>query len=124
LEKIHTDYNVYAKLCYGKEFWDEIGHSEVWVEVLNYLERWKKEIPDMPEIDFEKNAENTFAEIKDIDVSSFRKLFYNHAVCREILPILFPQNKVLQLLYNYYMKKADEKSIYKTLATRIKEIIV
>jgi hypothetical protein len=61
LEKMHADYNVYTKLCYGKEFWDEIGHPELWTELLNYLERWKK-IPDMPEIDFDKNAENTFTE--------------------------------------------------------------
>jgi hypothetical protein len=122
LEKIHSDYNVYTKLCYGEEFWDEIGHPEVWRELINYLERWKKEIPDMPSINFDDKPENTFEEIKDVDVSIFRRMFNNEEICREILPILFPENKVLRFLHKYFLQKAN-RSIYKTLADKIKEII-
>jgi hypothetical protein len=124
LEKIYSDYNVYTQLCYGKEFWDEIGHSEVWPELLNYLERWKKEIPDMPSINFDDDAKNTFEEIKDIEISVFRKMFNNKEICKEIIPILFSENRVLQLLYKYFMQKENQGSIYKTLANRIKEIMV
>lgn len=42
LAKIGADYNVYTKLCYGKELWDEIGQSEAWTELLFFLEKWKK----------------------------------------------------------------------------------
>jgi Holliday junction resolvase-like predicted endonuclease len=124
LEKIYMDYNVFTKLCYGKELWDEIGHSEVWTELLHFLECWKKEIPDMPSINFDDDAQNTFEEIKDIDASLFRKMFNNKEVCKEILPILFPENKVLKLLYKYFQEKSVERSIYQTLTNRIKEIIV
>lgn len=123
LEKIHADYNVYTKLCYGKGFWDEIGHPEVWTELLNFLERWKKEIPDMPSVNFDEDSKNTFDEIKDIDVSLFRKLFDNKEICKEILPILSPEGKVLELLHKYFLQKSEEKSIYKTLANKTKEII-
>ena len=123
LEKLHADYNVFTKLCYGKELWDEIGHSEVWAELLNYLEHWKKEIPDMPSINFDENAHNTFEEIKDIEVSVYRKLLNNGEICKEILPILFPEHKVLRLLYTYFAEKESQGSIYKTLVNRIKEII-
>ena len=123
LEKLHSDYNVYTRLCYGKELWDEISHSDVWTELLNYLERWKKEIPDMPSINFDDSPENTFAEIKDIEVSVFRKMFNNKEICNEILPILFPEKNVLRLLYKHFMQKENQASIYKTLVNRIKEII-
>jgi hypothetical protein len=113
LEKIHLDYNVYTQLCYGKELWDEIGHSEVWSELLNYLERWKKEIPDMPSINFDDDAKNTFEEIKDIEISVFRKMFNNKEICKEIIPILFSENKVLQSLYKYFMQKENQGHLWK-----------
>jgi len=84
LVKIQSDYNVFTKLCYGKDFWDEIEHPEIWNELLKYLERWKKEIPDMPSINFDEDAKNTFEEIKDIEVSVYRKLFNNNEICKEI----------------------------------------
>jgi hypothetical protein len=123
LGKIKADYNVYAKLCYGKELWDEIDHSEVWTELLVFLEKWKKEIPDMPSINFDDDVQNTFEEIKDVDISLLRKMFSNNEICEEILPILFPEKKVLQLLCKHFQAKSTEMSIYKTLANKIKEII-
>jgi hypothetical protein len=87
------------------------------------LECWKKEIPDMPSVNFDDDAKNTFEEIKDIEVSVFRTMFNNKEICKEIIPILFPENNVLQLLYEYFMQKENQGSIYKTLAKRIKEIV-
>jgi hypothetical protein len=123
LEKLHVDYNVYTKLCYGSEFWDEIGHPEVWAELLNFLERWKRGIPDMPSINFDDDARSTFDEIKDIDLPLFRRLFNNEEIRKEILPILFPQGKVLKLLHEYFLQNLSKGSIYKTLANKTKELI-
>ena len=123
LDKIHSDYNVFTKLCYGKDLWDEVGHPEVWDELLKYLKCWKKEIPDMPSVNFDDDAENTFEEIKEIDISIFRKMFNNNEICNEILPILFPEKKVLKLLYTYFIQKTNQGSIYKTLSGKINEII-
>lgn len=123
LGKIQSDYKVFTKLCYGKEFWDEIEHPEIWLELLNYLERWKFEIPDMPSINFDEDAKNTFDEIKDIDVSIYRKMLNNNEICKEILPILFPECKVFKLLNKYFEEKSEEKIIYKTLSFKIKELI-
>jgi hypothetical protein len=123
IAKIQSDYKIFAKLCYGKELWDEINHPEIWNELLKYLEKWKNEIPDMPSINFDENAENTFEEIKLIKVSSYRKLFNNKVVCKEILPILFPENKTLELLHKYFSKQEKQNSIYKTLSDKIIEYI-
>ena len=123
IKKIQSDYKIHAKLCYGKELWDEICHPEVWNELLNYLEKWKKEIPDMPSINFDDEAEKTFEEIKNIEASVFRKLFNNKIVCNEILPILFPKNESLELLYKHFSEHEKQNSIYKTLSYKIMEYL-
>jgi hypothetical protein len=123
IKNIHADYNVETKLCYGKEIWNEIGHPEVWEELLKYLKKWKDEIPEMPSINFDEDAQKTFEEIKDIDVPVFRKLFDNSEICKEILPTLFPEKKVLRLLYSHFLQNINKRIIYKTLANRIKETI-
>jgi len=123
LVKMQSDYNVFTKICYGKDFWDEIEQPEIWNDLLGYLENWKKEIPDMPSINFDEDALNTFDEIKNIEVSVYRKIFNNIEICKEILPILFPENKVLKLLEKYFLDKSHQKSIYKTLSYKINEII-
>ena len=94
IDKISNDYNIYSKLCYGEEFWIDIGHREIWLEILQYLEQWKKEIPDMPSINFDEEPQKSFEEIKDLSVAIYRKLFNNRDICKEILPIIFPQNKI------------------------------
>jgi Holliday junction resolvase-like predicted endonuclease len=123
LNKLQNDYNIFSKLCYGRDFWDEIKHPEIWDELLLYLERWKKEIPEMPSINYDENAEKSFNEIKGIKASDFRKLFTNKKICEEIFPILFPQNKVLLLLSDYFKMKSPEQSIYKRLFELVNEAI-
>ncbi len=124
IKKIGEDYNVNSKLCYGKEFWEDIGHGEIWEELLLYLKKWKEEIPDMPSINFDENAEDSFEEIKNIKTSIYRKLFSNVDICKEILPILFPQNKTLRLLKDYFSGLGRENTIYRKLAEKIEDILV
>ena len=124
IKKIEEDYNVSSKLCYGEEFWEDIGHGEVWEELLLYLKKWKEEIPDMPSINFDENAEDSFEEIKNIKTSIYRKLFSNVDICKEILPILFPQNKTLKLLKDYFSELGRENTIYRRLAEKIGDILV
>jgi hypothetical protein len=77
----------------------------------------------MPSINFDDDPESTFEEIKSIKVSSFRKLFKNKIICKEILPILFPQNKSLKLLHQYFSQQKEQHNIYKTLSNNIMEYI-
>jgi hypothetical protein len=123
ITKLKNDYNVYIKLCYGDEFWHEIGYKNVWEELLHYLEKWKIELPEMPSINFDEHAEKSFEEIKNIEIPLFRKLFKNKKICSEILPILFPQKKVLKLLREHFKLFSDTSSIHKFLFIKIEEII-
>jgi flagellar biosynthesis regulator FlbT len=69
LEKMSKDYNVETQIFYGKPLFDYLGMEDIWQEILYYLEVWKKEIPDLPEINFDLNAEHTFGRNKRFKAS-------------------------------------------------------
>ena len=75
LKRMSKDYGVTLNLDYGKELFEFLGHSEIWKEILKYLEEWKKEIPEFPETNFDLDAESSFEEIKDLNPSLFRTIF-------------------------------------------------
>ena len=119
LEKMSKDYNVETQIFYGKPLFDYLGMENIWQEILYYLEVWKKEIPDLPEINFDLNAEHTFEEIKDLKPLTFRKLFSNDQIFEQIVLTLFPEKTTLKLLLNYFESK--ETTIYKNLGNMLRE---
>ncbi|MDR3050029.1 MAG: restriction endonuclease [Elusimicrobiota bacterium] len=123
MKEISKDYGIYCKLCYGKEFWDEISQIQVWDELLKYLKKWKEGIPELPSVNFDLEAEKTFNEIKDMPPSIYRKLFAIDEIYNEILLTIFPQKKVLKLLLIYFEELGNNKIIYKTLADIVRKTI-
>lgn len=121
LKKMTTDYNVETQIFYGKPLFEYLSYSDIWDEVLTYLVEWKKEIPDLPEINFDLDAQHTFEEIKDLKPLVFRKLLTNDEIFKEIILTLFPEKKTLKLLYEYYSAKPE--TIYKTIAHNLAERI-
>lgn len=117
LAQMTSDYNVETQLFYGKSLFEYLGFSDVWKEILLYLTKWKQEIPDLPEINFDLDPHHTFKEIKDLQPFVFRKLFCNDDIFREIVLTLFPTKETLNLLYNYFSNR--EETIYKTLAKKL-----
>jgi len=121
LSKMTKDYNVETKIFYGKPLFEYLGYSDIWDEILEYLVEWKKEIPDLPEINFDLDAQHTFEEIKDLKPLVFRKLLANDELFKEIIFTLFPQKKTLKLLHEYYSTKTE--TIYKTIAQNLEKRI-
>ena len=118
LEKMSADYGVELFICYGKEFFDLIGESKTWEEIIEYLKQWRNELHDTPEVNFDKEPEHSFEEIKDLSPSIYRKLFDNEILYKEIVLTIFPEKKTLNLLKNYFETK--DKKIYKTLVAKLK----
>lgn len=117
LLKMTNDYNVKTHIFYGKEIFDYLGYSDIWDEILEYLLIWKKEIPELPEINFDLDAHHTFKEIKDLKPLVFRKLLEDEEIFNEIVLTLFPEKKTLKLLYEYYSQK--QETIYRTIANQL-----
>ena len=120
IKKFKSEYGIEIYLFYGKEFFDFFNLN--WSEVLIYLEKWKSELPELPEINFDKDAEKTFEEIKNLSPQVFNKIFSNEKIFNEIILTLSPQKKVLKLLLNFFKEKSNEtgyKNLYNLLKNKI-----
>jgi len=83
----------------------------------------EKEIPELPETNFDLNAKESFEDIKDLNPTYFRKLFQNEEIFNEIILTIFPEKITLNLLLKYFERKSTEKIIYKTLSELLEKII-
>jgi Holliday junction resolvase-like predicted endonuclease len=119
LAQMTTDYGVETQIYYGKPLFDYLDYSDIWTEVLEYLGKWRKEIPDLPEINFDLDSKHTFEEIKDLKPIVFRKLLENNEIFNEIILTLFPKKTTLKLLLKYFSKK--EGTIFQTISDKLFE---
>lgn len=120
IAKLEKSYNVELHLHYGKDFFAYFAIPNIWEEIIDYLRKWKNNIADFPEINFDIDAEETFEEIQKLPTASFRKLFENDEVFKEIILTVFPAKKTLFLLKDYFESKSSTK-IYKTLHDLLKQ---
>lgn len=67
LSKISKDYKIQTHLFYGESLFEFLKIPDVWKEIISHLEQWKKQVPELPEINFDIDAKNTFNEIKDLN---------------------------------------------------------
>ncbi len=120
LDQISFDYGVSTDLVYGREFFDKLSlENKVWDEIVNHLTRWKKELPEFPEFNYDKDAEESFQEIKGIKSSDFLKLFKNDKICKSIFPVIFPKGTTLEMLNKHFKDMRSRKPIYKEISELI-----
>lgn len=121
LAKISNDYQLDTHIFYGKPLFEHLNMETIWDEILDYLQQWKKDIPDLPEINFDIDAESTFEEIKTLSPAIYRKLFLDEQIFQEIVLTLFPERKTLNLLLTYFSQQS--LPIYKTLHNSLSDKI-
>lgn len=120
-------YGCHPKLYYGGEMFSENKDGikdfpyEMWNEIIAHLTKWKRTLPDMPEINLDSNSKETFEELKDLSPSIYRKLFNNEDIREQILPIIFPKGTVLNMLKNYF--NAKEEEVYANISEKIEEYL-
>ena len=112
------------KLVYGKEFFYDINIPECWNTIIDNLKRWKNEIPDLPEVNFDINDVDSFNEIKGVKPQIYNKLFSNESL-KELLLVISPKQKVLKLLQQYFQTqyKKTNKPIFEEIHNKLKKII-
>ncbi len=121
LSRMEQAYGVTLKLYYGEDIFIFLNHSDIWSEILQHLTDWKKEIPELPETNFDLNAQSSFEDIKDLNPTWFRKIFETDEVFDEIILTIFPEKETLRLLLTYFKSKSSEKTIYRTLCKLLEE---
>ena len=119
LVKMSEYYGVELHLCYGNQFFKLIQKDSIWLEIIDYLKRWRNALPDTPEINFDLEAKQSFAEIKNLPPSVFRKLFDNEELYNGIILTIFPEKKVLYMLLNYFNSK--NRKVYKALVGQLND---
>ena len=122
MREISKQYGIEVKLVYGRDLFDSVGLSKAWDEIISHLTKWREELPDLPEINFDIDAEETFNEIRDLSPSDFIKLFSNKDL-DVIIRTLFPTGETLELLADYFEKKSEDKKVYKTIFNLLNDVI-
>ncbi|HLQ84453.1 HpyAIV family type II restriction enzyme [Staphylococcus cohnii] len=118
LEKLEKSDDEFC-LAYGGEIFKFLANEldinelpDMWYEICKYLELWKKDIPDLPELNFDKDPEETMRAFKTIieeeSISFLSKLFENDKVVDYIFPIIFPEKKSLLLLKQFINAQIEE----------------
>ncbi len=121
IENLKKYYEIEIYLCYGKELFEKENLENAWNEIINFLKKWKEELPDFPELNFDKEPKTTFEELKNLPPKYLRKILENEEIKKEIFPIIFPTKETLKLLKKEYENK--EQKIYKNLAKKLEEVL-
>ena len=107
IEKLRTEYDSSINLVYGGELFDHEDMNSVWEEeIMSFLLKWREDLPEFPEINFDLDPNFTFNEIKDLSANTYEKLFNNEDIIKTIFPILFPTGETLKLLKGYFHSKS------------------
>jgi len=121
LNKLQKAYGITLYVCYGKELFESIGLIAIWNDIIINLEKWRKTIPTLPEINFDINPNSSFNEIKDLPLNIYRKIFDDERIVEQILPIIFPNGKTLQLLLEHISQQT--KPIAQNISSKIKNYL-
>lgn len=103
LKRLEEFYGVKLYLFYGKELFDYLNKPKVWEDMLIWLKRWKDNLPDLPEINFDSSPKESFEEIKNLELRTWRKILENETLWKEgIMKAIFREGTTLQLLLEHF----------------------
>ncbi len=112
LNKMTLIYGMELHLLYGKELFEFFNKEEVWNTLLSWLTRWKESLPELPEINFDSNPQDSFDKIKNLEITSWRKILENEKLWEDgIMLTIFRNGETLKMLFDYYKElgKAHKK---------------
>ena len=120
LNRLNKYYKVPLYLFYGKELFEFLKSPKYWKSLLNWLNKWKKSLPEIPEIDLDTNPQESFEEIKDLEIRYWRKLLENEKLWEEgIIKAIFRTGQTLNLILNYFTNQ--ELAPYQKISTLLKD---
>ncbi|HDD43696.1 MAG TPA: restriction endonuclease [Candidatus Desulfofervidus auxilii] len=124
LNRLNEYYKVSLYLFYGKELFEFLKSPEYWGRLLDWLTRWKGSLPEIPEINFDTTPQDSFKEIKNLEIRYWRKLLENKKLWEEgIIKAIFRSGKTLRLILNYFTTQtsAPYQKLSKLLRERLEE---
>lgn len=105
--KLQQSKNIPVHVCYGRDFFERIEMGEVWDEIERHLRRWRSEIPEYPNTNFDEDSEDSFNQLKQLSPTDMTKILENNEIFTNFIPILFPQKDTLHKLLDYYLAESN-----------------
>ncbi len=124
LNRLNEYYKVPLYLFYGKELFEFLKSPEYWEKLLDWLTQWKESLPEIPEINFDTDPQDSFEEIKDLEIRYWRKLLENKKLWEEgIIKAIFRSGETLRVILNYFITQssAPYQKLSKLLKERLEE---
>jgi len=120
LNKMEDTYGVELHLLYGKDLFVFFDKLSIWNDLLSWLTQWKDSLPELPEINFDINPQNSFNEIKDLEIRFWRKILEKEKLWEEgIMLAIFRNGATLKMLFEFFSGKPERA--YRKLAEMIKQ---
>lgn len=120
LNKMADIYGVDLHLFYGRELFDFFKKSNSWDDLLSWLIKWKKSLPELPEINFDSDPQDSFNEIKDLEINIWRKILENDKLWEEgIMFAIFRNGSTLKMILDLFSRRPERA--YRRLAEMIKQ---
>ena len=120
LKRLSEFYGVKTHLLYGKELFYYLGKPDLWEQIISWLKKWKDDLPEIPEIDFDKTPEESFEEIKELPIRYWRKLLENEKLWTEgIIKAVFRKGDTLKLVLGFFDEQQGKP--YKELVELLNE---
>jgi len=106
LKRLEDFYGVKLHLFYGKELFVYLRKPQIWDNIINWLKQWKDGLPELPEINFDSTPQESFEEIKDLELRNWRKILENETLWEEgIIRAIFREGTTLRLLLEFFKKQ-------------------
>jgi hypothetical protein len=106
LSNLSEIYGVELYLFYGREFFEYLGIPHLWDTLIEWLRKWRAELPDFPEIDFDSSPDESYEAIKTMKPLHWKKLLENTQLWEGgILRVLFSDGETLRLVLDFFSKQ-------------------
>jgi len=108
LNRLKEFYGVNLYLFYGKELFNYLKHSEIWNNIISWLEQWKNNLPELPEINFDRFPQESFEEIRDLELRYWRKILENEKLWKQgIIKAIFRTGDTLRITLKFFSDKPN-----------------
>ena len=120
LKKMKGVYGIRLELFYGKELFEYFKRSKLWDDIIAWLKKWKDELPELPEINFDSDPEGSFEQIKGLEIRYWRKILDNDKLWEEgIMKVISRDSAILRLVLEFFRSNKDTP--YKKLSEQLEQ---
>jgi putative uncharacterized protein 1351 (fragment) len=59
LQKLQESWGVHLSVSYGQDMFNQLDLSHIWPDIMNNLQKWRQDIPDLPNVNFDSSPKES-----------------------------------------------------------------